>query len=68
MDTQARRIGFGPLQLEQLQKRGGREDCPSPAQGRKYLCTYCMDKLEELLRIDIGNLNRFTKDSEWFRA
>ena len=33
----------------------------------KHLSTYYMDDLEELSRIDIGNLNRFIRSSEWFR-
>ena len=34
---------------------------------KKYMSIYNMDDLEELLRIDIGSLNRFIRSSEWFR-
>ena len=33
---------------------------------KKYLGANYMDDLEKLSRIDIGNLNRFIRSSEWF--
>ena len=34
---------------------------------KKYLGAYYMDDLEKLTKIDIGSLDRFIRNSKWFR-